>query len=635
MENTTLALNVSSAITTAASNNTNTVNEPVNNATTAAPNATTSALSTPPSLTTTTPRCPNDTSSNTTPANFLGKRPMFAVNLRADPEIFELLQTIKSLKPVQSSFGVHKVAIHGRIGTIADVENALLYAWTPSGKTPEQSGLTIKIISINDYGTFSEKGEPVVDIAYVVGMKPVPITARNKFTSSSIVIRVPTTQIIGSRLAERNISMCSCNVYRGELLHIKEIFDLSANVSSYVDALRNAWESHKPVSACGESVVKAFGGIPVTTIQPEGARMRFTTIPYFVTSNDKPWNHPESRPDQSELSKQLHEKGLNSDLYDGTAPISKDLSFVDYLNGSISFQEIPKVNTELADYISNATDQSPLKPILWNLEPFINSNGSIVTQEGFFIVLPNNRTLDPRLFYADAIKDTMKNRSSETLVPNPIIPLYLKGQLQEEQWPTIINSLSSVQPNSNFTVVGMEYGLQAFDNSTRDVTEVLVSTALPNGDSEVLPEIFSTLAKTLYSDLTADALDTALSNLNMSVCRNCQYSKLRMLNLLRTGTDVDPKQNLGTDVILNRISSSWNESNAVTNEGIPLNVQLIGRDDMLANENGTLVSQFSYSVAYPSPARHWYIVREPTPELFNKAFADLHVEPFAGALVHL
>ncbi|XP_055332569.1 uncharacterized protein LOC129584436 isoform X2 [Paramacrobiotus metropolitanus] len=582
---------------------------------------------------------------NATAPGFVGHRPLFNINAQTDPQIFSSMQLINMVSPVDGALGVHKVAIMNAPKSIQDLEAVLQTAWWNANFEAQglsQSAVTVKILQFRDYGLFSDQGIPVIEATYAVGLNRSIVPA----TFDTSTVRLPDIQGLTRALQTRDLQLCDCDVYEGRYLHLVGIVSVGSNATQYQQAMQAVWLSVGPELRCGNCQVSVRFARTVITVGTAGVRL--TTIPYVVLLNNKVWatqTFVNMQLDPSAVETALAAVGQPVQVYHGTQlPVYAALAFVNYLNANIHFQDIPAVQRSLQSYLDARMPRPPVLATVWNLEPFLDPTANVITQSSYFLSLPNGEVMDPRLFYAPPIIDILSRQSEgnvstftgETL---GIHPVYLYGDINANLLRSVAEILKMTYAEQNtgqvnpddvqVAVVSMDNGLvQALppQSGMTRVTELHVSAMVGGVDPDRKPNL-TPFHQMLTAPDSQNVLDTRLTAFDTKVCRNCQFRKLRTLNLLQ----VDPTTASVADAqaIMDKLFSAWIAANPES-PWLPMNLMLAGRDDSLANENGTLVSQLLYSVGYPLPNFNWYIPRDPSNDNLERQLALVKAVPFFG-----
>ncbi|OQV25873.1 hypothetical protein BV898_00022 [Hypsibius exemplaris] len=593
-------------------------------------------------------------SAATTTPQALAHRPTFFLNNVSSPGLSATLELISSLVPLDSSFGIHQIALLNSPASIQDVEEALHATWWASNTETSTAlggaSLVVRVLHFRDYGLFSDMGLPVIDVTYVVGLNRSNVAAGVDI--SAITLRIPDIGSLSAQFAVKNIQLCDCDVREGFLLHVVGITSIIPNVTAYRSALKAAWLKTVPELSCPTcSTVDIQLARTVITVGDTGVRL--TTAPYVVLLNGHVWNgSAHVQPQPAVIESALMAQNLPVKVYRGTDTVTyAALAFVTYLNANIQFQDIPAVQRTVQSYVNRALPKPPLQVSIWNLEPFLNPQASVITQSSYFLTAVNgSMSLDPRLFYAPPIIDVMSNQTDGNITTVTggtlgIFPLYLTGSIQANQLRSIAEILKITYAESNpglnqdevdVAIVSLDDGISLSPSrragEVTPVTELHVSAMVGGVDPDRIPHL-SPFHQLLSNPASQDALNARLQAFNTAVCnKDCQFRKLRTLNLLQ----VDPSTSTIPDAqaVLEKTLAAWTLANPQSAQWVPLDVSLVSRDDSLANENGTLVSQLTYSVGYPLPAFNWYIPRDPDNRTLEQQLSLIKAVPFFGVPLH-
>ena len=109
---------------------------------------------------------------------------------------------------------------------------------------------------------------PVIDVTYAVGLNRSNVPTG--FDASTVTLRIPDIGTLTGQLTGRNLQICDCDVYEGNLLHLIGFFSIAPNVTAYRSVLRSAWIAVAPELACATCVVDVQLARTVVTVGANG-----------------------------------------------------------------------------------------------------------------------------------------------------------------------------------------------------------------------------------------------------------------------------------------------------------------------------------------------------------------------------
>ncbi|XP_055335030.1 uncharacterized protein LOC129586062 [Paramacrobiotus metropolitanus] len=353
--------------------------------------------------------------------------------------LYQLLQPFLGSKEFM---GQHLITLHINNRTIAELEDALTYAWLPSLEKSNWTETRVEILQINNgTGYFSANGSPLMFISYTLPVSDVfspanfsrnlswyPWLYSRNFSRHELIQILPPNDFI-QRLQQKGVP-----VYEGPLFPTTSVLETlylranSTGANGYFDTdqlktdLMGVARQMRVKEGCceaGMSDVDVHFGLFKPHILPMRINGTFTDVtvmpmPFLVTVQQKTFVHYGTDlmalANHSDRYYRLEDVNATELKIPGVRlvelpPVNPDFSFRMYLNRPLNVQGLPLLEALMMTRLNTDIDPDGRAEVrLWDFD----SNGWIVN---FFVVLRHAKIpatdlslgVDARLPYAASI----------------------------------------------------------------------------------------------------------------------------------------------------------------------------------------------------------------------------------------